>query len=63
MEPFGAWRDNWHMAVFASMYANAHRKPGGKAMSPADFFYMDQQTRQERADAEMLAKFEALARG
>lgn len=63
LEPFGSWRDNWHMAVLTSIVANANRDPKKRAQpfSPSDFFYVDSETRQEQKDRETLAWFEALA--
>lgn len=63
LEPFGAWRDNWHMAVIASVLANIHRDPKRAPINPDRFFYTDPQTARERADVELLARFEALADG
>ncbi len=63
IEPFGSWRDNWHMAVLTSIVANSNRDPKKRPhpFSPSDFLYMDGETRQEQKDLETLAWFEALA--
>lgn len=64
LEPFGAWRDNWHMAVLASLLANIHRDPKKcGVVSPSEFMFSDPQTAQERADLDMVARFEARADG
>jgi len=39
IEPFGQERDNWHMGTLASLYMQAHSKPGGKKASANDFMY------------------------
>ena len=59
MRPFGAWRDNWHAAVIASMIANVNRKQGTAAYKPSDFFYKDAQTAQMEKDAETIAWLDA----
>lgn len=41
IEPFGAWRDNWHMAVIAQMYCSVHTKKGHKAPPMKEFFFTD----------------------
>lgn len=63
LEPFGAWRDNWHMAVLTSIVANANRDPKKRPtpFSPSEFFYRDAETQQRDADLETVAWFEALA--
>lgn len=58
IEPFGAWRDNWHAALVASLIA---RTMGGKSLPLSEFFYVDGDTRREQQDAQTLAMFEALA--
>lgn len=64
LEPFGQWRDNWHMAVMASLFANANRDPKKRRepFTPADFFFVDPQTRKEQSDAQTVAMFEMLAK-
>ena len=59
LEPFGAWRDNWHSAMTSMILANANRGPHTKEFRLADFFYVDPQSAQEKRDLEML---EALRR-
>jgi len=36
-EPWGAYRDNLHTGIIASVIANVHRGKKGKAVKPADF--------------------------
>ena len=64
LEPFGAWRDNWHMAVLASLLANIHRDPKKRPepVSPSEFMYVDSETRKENEDAKTVAMFDLLAR-
>lgn len=56
LEPFGAWRDNFHAGVIASVIGNGNRNPSKQPTpyKPSDFFYMDSQSQQEHADAEMI---------
>jgi hypothetical protein len=63
IEPFGAWRDNWHTSIIASILANANRKSGSAPIKMADFMYVDSETTKERRDAEMLAFLEGKVRG
>lgn len=63
LEPFGAWRDNWHAAVIASILANVNRKPGTPPVSMADFFYTDPATAQEQKEAAMIAFIEGKVDG
>lgn len=46
IEPFGAWRDNWHFSVLATMYHNVHVKKQD-AKTEQDFMYMDPRTRRQ----------------
>lgn len=47
LEPFGAIRDNWHMAVQASLFSAAHTPKGKQPPSPSEFIY---KTPEERAE-------------
>jgi len=60
IEPWGAWRDNWHAALLASMFGNAFRDPKRPPMKMRDFFYQDPITAQKRADQEMLSNLRVL---
>jgi hypothetical protein len=62
IEPFGAWRDNWHTALVATILANAHRKPNSPPVRMSDFFFIDPESRQENQDAEMIAFMDAKVR-
>lgn len=55
IEPFGAWRDNWHAALIAMILANAHRKPGSPSISMEDFFFQDAASVRERKDKQLMA--------
>lgn len=55
MEPFGQWRDNWHMSVLASILANVNRGVGTPVISPSEFMYEDPEDVRTRKDKEMLA--------
>ena len=51
LEPFGAWRDNWHAALVANILAAAHTPKNRRAPDFADFFFKDESTiQQERID-------------
>lgn len=62
LEPFGAWRDNWHMATLATMYAQAHSAKG-QTTSLSDFMFKDTETltreRQESVRKSMLSLVKA----
>jgi hypothetical protein len=61
IEPWGAWRDNWHAALLATMFGNAFRDPKrSQPMRMSDFFYRDSVTAQKRADQELLANLRVL---
>lgn len=61
IEPFGAWRDNWHTALIATLLANANRKPNSPPVPMRSFFYVDPETEQDQKDAEMIAFMDAKA--
>lgn len=63
IEPFGAWRDNWHTALIASILANSNRKQGSPQIPMSEFFYVDSETVRDKQDAEMLAFLEAKVNG
>lgn len=54
LEPWGAWRDNWHAAMIATILANAHRDPKRPPTRMHEFFYKDPETASRQQDAEML---------
>ncbi len=41
IEPFGASRDNFHAAILATMYGNAHKKESAPTFTTDDFMYRD----------------------
>jgi len=59
-EPFGALRDNWHMAQLAHMYSTVHGKKGSKS-SPNDFFYKSEETKGRDNIRRMMAGMSSLA--
>jgi len=46
IEPFGAQRDNWHVATLSNLFASVHTKKGRRAPSVADFMYKDSKSRE-----------------
>ena len=63
LEPFGAWRDNYHAALIASILANANRKPNAPPFGMHEFFYQDAQTVREKGESAAVAFFEGLSDG
>ena len=61
IEPFGANRDNWHMATMASLYASAHTQKGKQSLTTDDFMFKDPETEKINHIREMMAKFSARA--
>lgn len=55
LEPFGAERDNWHMARVASILANAYRRPNSPPIKMSEFFYVDAETARKRSDEQTLS--------
>lgn len=60
LEPFGQLRDNWHMAVIASILASAYRDPKKQAAKFSDFFYTDEDTAREEKDKALMKFFSKL---
>jgi hypothetical protein len=54
IEPFGAQRDNWHMAILASLYGTVHKRKGRSAPSMADFMYKDEKSREQKNNQSFL---------
>lgn len=54
MRPFGAWRDNWHMAQLADMLARVN---GNRHIPISHYFYMDPEAAAELRKQEDLKKF------
>ena len=63
LEPFGAWRDNWHAGTVAALIFNANRGKGQRALSVSDFMYLDPESAEKKRDDEMLAMLRAKAGG
>jgi Protein of unknown function (DUF4035) len=62
MEPFGAWRDNYHAALIASTIANVNRGANTQPIQPSIFMYEDPADIRDRRDREMLAWIESKVR-
>lgn len=60
LEPWGAWRDNFHAALIASLLANKDRPSSTPPVAVSTFFYADPQTERERKDQRMLTAFRTL---
>lgn len=58
IQPFGAIRDNWHMAVMAHLFSAAHTRKGQKPPDIKDFIYKTP----EEAKAEKHQSFFAMLR-
>jgi len=61
LEPFGAWRDNWHHAQMLSMTFNANRGRRQQPMHVGDFFYKDQDTIREEQSRKFMKGLDMLA--
>jgi hypothetical protein len=62
IEPFGAWRDNWHAAQIVAAIYNVNRARGTPAFSVGDFMFEDGDTRRERRDAATIAFLDRFAK-
>lgn len=60
LDPWGAHRDNLHMAELASLFANANAIKG-QSFSAADFMYKDPDQRQEENKQNILQGLLSLA--
>lgn len=61
LEPFGAWRDNWHAAMLLALQVNQKRGPGVPAISAEEFMFKDTATEKRDQIRKMMARFNALA--
>lgn len=62
LEPFGAWRDNWHAALIAAVIANVNRGKGTAPISVSEFMYQDQEAAErKREDARRKKEAEVIA--
>ena len=60
IEPFGAWRDNFHTATIAAILANTHR--GNRPpVSFDDFMFKDAHTSKKERVQQLMAQFRAKA--
>lgn len=48
LEPFGALRDNWHMAVQAQLFCSVHTRKGRRPPDVKDFIYQSPDDRREQ---------------
>ena len=61
LEPFGSWRDNWHMAQLCSLLYNINRGKQ-KSVSSEDFMYLDPEAARRKKDADILATLNSMSR-
>jgi hypothetical protein len=54
IEPFGAWRDNFHSAQISALIYNVNRGKQ-KPVKTADFMFVDAETAQDTKDQEFLS--------
>jgi len=62
LEPFGAERDNYHVAMLASIYINSRRSKGSTKVSPKDFMYKDIETARELKTNSFVGSIQAAAK-
>lgn len=62
LEPFGAWRDNWHSATIAHILANVHRDPKRPPVPFSDFMYRDPESARRDKAAAALSFFRSKVR-
>lgn len=62
IEPWGAWRDNLHAGLIASVIANAHRKPSTRALTYQDFMVTDRESHRKRQTEQSLAWMRSVAK-
>lgn len=60
LDPWGSWRDNFHMARLAALYTQAHSKPNAE-ISLSDFFYQDPEQAHQDTQEAIRLRFLALA--
>lgn len=61
LEPFGAWRDNWHASQIAALIYNTSRGKNQRPVKTFDFMYADPESAAEAKDKELLGFFSAAA--
>jgi hypothetical protein len=60
IEPFGAWRDDYHAATQSAIIANVNRAKGSEPYRAEDFMFMDAESRAEHEaekSAQQMAQF------
>lgn len=62
LEPFGAYRDNIHAAMVASIVANANRDSKRAAFKVDDFMLVDQVTRKGNETRDFFKSLSAIAK-
>lgn len=62
IEPFGQWRDNWHMANLAAMLGNRWRKPSKPAVTVDDFMFKTAEQSKQQQTRKTLAALSAVAK-
>ena len=60
LEPFGAWRDNWHAAMTATILANAYRARNTAPVKISEFMFKDPETARDEEDLQILAHLRAM---
>ena len=60
-QPFGAWRDNYHSAIIASILWNVNAGKNN-SKSPSDFMFKTQTEKRASDTGATLAKLQAMAR-
>lgn len=62
IEPFGTWRDNWHMAQLTALIANVHRGKNQPAFKAGDFMWRDIEDMRKKSTSNFISALEILAR-
>ena len=61
LEPFGAWRDNYHAAQITQILANVHRGKRKRPFQLSDFFYRDKTTERNARHRSFFGAFKSKA--
>ena len=56
IEPWGAWRDNWHAAQIAALLYNTFRSKKTEPMPLREFMYRDEEARRDDDKRALAAK-------
>ena len=62
LEPFGAWRDNYHAAMQASLLLNINRGRNSAPSKISDFMYRDRDSQREKDTSCFMAGLKLLAK-